>query len=62
MIRIVCGLPHSSLNKTLKQFSRKLHKNRKIEMTNISPSESEYNHVILQVNLHNFMSNFLIGL
>jgi hypothetical protein len=48
------GLPHSSLNKTVKQFSHKLHKNGKIEMTNIFPSKSEYNHIIIQVNLHAF--------
>jgi hypothetical protein len=54
MIRIEQGLPHSSLNACVKQFSHKLHENRKIGMTNIFPSKSECNHIILQVNLHAF--------
>jgi hypothetical protein len=48
------SLPHSSLTTSVKQFSRKLLKNRKIGMTNIFPSKSEYNHIILQVYLHTF--------
>jgi hypothetical protein len=49
---------------TAKQFSRKQHKNRTIGMANIFPSKSEYNRIILvlQVNLRVFTSNFLIGL
>jgi hypothetical protein len=54
VIRMEYGLPHSSLNTSVKQFSCKLHKNRKIGMTKIFPSKSEYNDIILQVNLHAF--------
>jgi hypothetical protein len=60
--RIQLGLPHSSLNTSAKQFSHKPHKNRKIWMTNILPSKSEYNHIILEMNLHYLTSNFLTDL
>jgi hypothetical protein len=54
VMRIEQALPHSLLNTSVKQFSSKLRKNRKIGMSNIFLSNSEYNHIILQLNLHVF--------
>jgi hypothetical protein len=48
VIRIEYGFTHSSLNTSVKLFSRKLHKNRKTGITNIFHSKFEYNHTVLQ--------------